>query len=158
MVNQKLIFHVVIFEKDLQGFLVGLEDWRLVACIRKWCRRVGVNILAAGAGSNHLHLLMEQTSRLSLQDWMGKLIGRIGNWCETMQQANIAETLHLDFGMFTVSYASVDKVTRFIETQADHHLKVSFEEEWVSLLDKHHVPKERLGSEIPLAGLPCSGV
>ncbi len=43
------------------------------------------------------------------------------------------------YGAFTVSQSSVPKVAGYIEGQAAHHKKMTFEEEFIALLEKHGV-------------------
>jgi putative transposase len=43
------------------------------------------------------------------------------------------------YGAFSVSLSQLDKTIRYIKTQEEHHRKMSFQEEFVALLNKHRV-------------------
>jgi REP element-mobilizing transposase RayT len=43
------------------------------------------------------------------------------------------------FGAFTVSESQVEKVRRYIQNQAEHHRKTSFEQEFKAMLKAHRV-------------------
>ena len=43
------------------------------------------------------------------------------------------------YGSFSVSASNLAAVTRYIETQEEHHKKWSFEQKFLSLLKKHNV-------------------
>jgi hypothetical protein len=43
------------------------------------------------------------------------------------------------FGVFGVSASNVDAVIRYIRTQDAHHTKMTFEDEFIALLEKHGV-------------------
>ena len=43
------------------------------------------------------------------------------------------------YGAFTVSESMVKVVSRYIENQETHHQKMTFEAEFISLLDKNHI-------------------
>ena len=43
------------------------------------------------------------------------------------------------YGAFTVSPSKKDRVIRYIEGQADHHRKETFEDEYVRFLEKHGI-------------------
>ena len=135
MVNQKLIFHLVVFERNNSGFLGNSDQSKLFEFVSGWCEDTGIRGLTVGSNSNHLHLLFEQVSDLPLQQLMKLIVRKIEEWANQ----NGDESYELDFGLFSVSYNAVDKISRFIESQHEHHELVSFEEEFVSLLDKHHV-------------------
>lgn len=135
MVNQKLIFHLVVFERNYCGFLEQPNQDALFEFVSGWCQDTGIRVLTAGCNSNHLHLLFEQVSDLPLQQLIRLIVRKIEEWANDHGHASI----ELDFGLFTVSYSAIDKISRFIDSQQEHHELVSFEEEFVSLLDKHHV-------------------
>jgi mono/diheme cytochrome c family protein len=43
------------------------------------------------------------------------------------------------YGAFSVSESQIDTVVHYIETQEQHHQKMTFQDELVSLLKKHNV-------------------
>ena len=43
------------------------------------------------------------------------------------------------YGAFTVSVSQLSIVTRYIRTQAEHHRKTTFEQEFLLLLKKHRI-------------------
>lgn len=46
------------------------------------------------------------------------------------------------YAAFTTSFSAVGDVTRYIETQMEHHRRQSFEREYRALLDRHHMAYE----------------
>ena len=43
------------------------------------------------------------------------------------------------YGAFTVSSSNLEQVKRYIDRQEEHHRRVTFEEEFVTLLKRHGV-------------------
>lgn len=43
------------------------------------------------------------------------------------------------YGAFSVSQSNLAEVRRYIENQAEHHRRFSFQEQFRALLEKHHV-------------------
>ena len=43
------------------------------------------------------------------------------------------------YGAFTVSYGHVERITKYIENQEEHHRRESFKVEYVAFLDAHDV-------------------
>jgi hypothetical protein len=43
------------------------------------------------------------------------------------------------YGAFSVCKSTLDQVARYIRNQEAHHRKMSFEEEFIALLEKHGV-------------------
>lgn len=43
------------------------------------------------------------------------------------------------YGAFVVSYSAMDVVKQYIRTQEEHHRAMTYKEEFVRLLVKHHI-------------------
>lgn len=43
------------------------------------------------------------------------------------------------YGAFSVSSSNIDSVIRYIENQEEHHRKIGFEDEFITLLEKHGI-------------------
>ncbi len=43
------------------------------------------------------------------------------------------------YGSFSVSYSSIEKVKYYIDNQAEHHKRFTFENEFRALLEKHNI-------------------
>ena len=43
------------------------------------------------------------------------------------------------YGAFTVSMSQVPTVRKYIQTQEEHHRKLSFEDEFLALLKRHNI-------------------
>jgi hypothetical protein len=43
------------------------------------------------------------------------------------------------YGAFSVSFSQLDKISQYIKDQAEHHRKMSFQEEILALLRKHRI-------------------
>jgi putative transposase len=47
------------------------------------------------------------------------------------------------YGAFSVSSSQVARTIAYIERQREHHRKRTFKEEFIKLLDKHHIEYDR---------------
>lgn len=143
MVNQKLIYHAVIFDQTHHCFLDNVDRASLHRFLEGWCQQTGLKVLSIGSHANHLHVLFEQISELSLQYLMRLIVRKTEQWLEGVPEIQQqVPPIELDFGVFTVSYSAIDKISNFVASQESHHSHVSFEEEFIALLDKHHVQEE----------------
>ena len=43
------------------------------------------------------------------------------------------------YGAFSVSYSQINKTVDYIRSQAEHHRKKSFQEEYIGFLKKHRI-------------------
>jgi putative transposase len=95
--------------------------------------------LAVGGTEDHVHLLFHLPPKLALakavlllksnsSKWMGEQ-GREFSWQE-------------GYGAFSVSSSNLNAVIRYIQNQEAHHRKISFEEEFRAILERHGVEYE----------------
>lgn len=99
-------------------------------------KRIHVRVLAIGGMPDHIHILIVlpgvmpfssaiQKIKTYLSKWMVKSVRDFG-WQE-------------GFGAFSVSESRRDDVIAYIRNQEEHHNKREFEEEFIALLEAHHV-------------------
>lgn len=88
----------------------------------------GLTLLLAGGTADHVHLLFMLPARVPLATAVQKIKGTSSRWMGegfAWQQG---------YGAFSVSPSQVPAVRKYIENQAEHHRKQSFEEEFTALL------------------------
>ena len=95
-----------------------------------------MNPFAINGVENHIHILVTipatkdiakalQELRSNSSRWMREHVGKF-QWQES-------------YGAFSVSQSNVDVVAEYIAKQREHHKKKTFEEEFITLLEKHGV-------------------
>ncbi len=102
-------------------------------------RGLGGQLLVAGGMPDHVHLLVRLGATRSIADVLRDVKACSPKWVhETFPQ-------HQDFAWqtgyaaFAVSRSGLDEVRAYIENQESHHRRMTFQEEFVSFLDKHQV-------------------
>ncbi|HWK31505.1 MAG TPA: IS200/IS605 family transposase [Terriglobales bacterium] len=97
---------------------------------------VNARSLAIGGTKNHVHLLLTIPADLSVARLLNTLKSNSSKW---MNERGKNFAWQRGYGSFSVSASNLRAVTRYIETQEEHHEKWSFEQEFLSLLKKHNV-------------------
>ena len=133
-----LHYHVVFSTKNRHPWIE--PGWRddlhryLGGCV-KTLDGIPVEI---GGVSDHVHLLLGLRATHCLADVVREIKKVSSRW--------IHEELHVSrfgwqegYGAFTVSHSNVLPVRKYIATQAEHHQKRRFEDEYLDLLKKHEI-------------------
>jgi hypothetical protein len=60
-------------------------------------------------------------------------------WLKTQSPDLASFAWQAGYGAFSVSESAVETVTRYIDTQAEHHRKVTFQDEFRAFLTKHNL-------------------
>lgn len=90
--------------------------------------------MAIGGIEDHMHLLARFARTLSIADWM-KEIKRVSS--TFIKQSQPEFFWQGVYGVFGVDSTSLDRVIAYIRNQAEHHRKISFQDEFRQLMREH---------------------
>jgi putative transposase len=86
--------------------------------------------------SDHVHLLFVQPAALSLADLMAKVKANSSGWVKRRWAGRREFGWQTGYAAFSVSKSQADRVKHYIAKQAEHHKRVSFQEEVLSFLKR----------------------
>lgn len=103
---------------------------------------------------NHIHLVFSTKNREKLlaRNFLPRLWAYTAAICKnhdllTFAVGGMEDHLHLLFRLppamtlaISVSSSNISAVIKYIDNQEAHHRKISFEDEFISLLKKHKIP------------------
>ncbi len=131
------LFHIVFSTKERRQLIradLRPRLWNYLAAI---ARNHGVHVIAVGGIENHVHILLTLPPNVTLQDVVRTLK------CNSTRL--VREESHLfswqeGYAAFSVSSSQVERVTRYMANQAEHHRKRSFDDEFVAMLEAAKIP------------------
>src|SRR5207249_3956575 len=110
---------------------------RLWAYIAGVGRNHQLTVHEIGGHDEHLHLLMSLPATILLSAAVQNLKAVSSKW---IREGGLKDfKWQQGYGAFSVSQSNIDSVRRYIREQEEHHKKVSFEEEFRSLLRRHGI-------------------
>jgi len=89
--------------------------------------------------ADHVHLLLSIPATASIADLLRVLKRNSSRWVHEEFPERRRFGWQAGYGAFTVSGSRLDDVRNYIASQESHHRKVSFQEEFVSLLKRHGI-------------------
>jgi REP element-mobilizing transposase RayT len=89
-----------------------------------------------GGVADHVHLLVSLPPTLCVADVLRVIKTNSSSWAKERVPGFAWQE---KYAAFSVSQSNVPSVARYIDEQENHHQKKTFEEELVSLLEKHGV-------------------
>lgn len=137
--------HLVFSTKDRQKLIAKTLQKRLWAYIAGICKHHGILAFAVGGTDDHVHVLFRLPPTITLAHAISLLKANSSKW---MRRHRPGFQWQKGYGAFSVSSSNIATVIKYIDTQEEHHRKMSFEEEFFALLKKHGVefdPKFVLG-------------
>jgi len=133
------LVHCVFSTKQRQPLIVAPE--KLWNYLRGIGRNIGVNVVAAGGTTNHVHLLLAIPPTSTVATVMRDLKANSSRHLNEQQRGFAWQD---GYGAISVSPSQLRPVVTYIEHQDEHHHTRRFEEEYVTILDRSGVQYDPL--------------
>jgi putative transposase len=134
--NTNLI-HLVFSTKERRNLIPRELQEKLWAYFVGIGRNHKIPVLAAGGIPNHIHLLFGLPATSDLSTAVATFKANSSRW---LSEHGHRFAWQEGYGAFSVSPSRAESVKSYIRTQEEHHRKRTFEEEFVTLLEKSGVP------------------
>jgi len=102
-------------------------------------RKNDMKALAIGGIEDHVHLLLSLPSTLTIAKAIQQVKGASSKWVHETFREHEHFAWQEGYGAFSIGVSQVDRTIGYIESQAKHHRKTSFQEEFLAFLRKHGI-------------------
>ena len=138
----QLYVHLVFSTKNREPWLAAAWRGRVFAYVAEVSNNFGFHALECGGAADHLHLLAAQSRTATIADWVNTVKTSSSRWFkETTDLGNRAGFAWQNgYAAFSISPSHVTDVEAYIRGQAEHHRKVTFQEEYQRLLRRYDIP------------------
>jgi len=128
--------HVVFSTKERRKLITKEFQPKLWSYMAGIGRNNGFLVLANGGMEDHAHLLIQLPAILTLAKAVQLIKGSSSKWVgEHGREFSWQE----GYGAFSVSKSKINAVVKYIANQETHHRKITFEDEFIALLEKHGI-------------------
>jgi putative transposase len=133
----KILVHLVFSTKNREPRLVENLREDLHAYIGGIVEKLHGTLLKAGSVADHIHLLVALPRTCTPSELIQQIKIGSSKWLKT-KGAQFAE-FHWQsgYGMFSISPSHRVELESYIANQAEHHRKVTFQDEYLKLLKKY---------------------
>jgi REP element-mobilizing transposase RayT len=100
-------------------------------------RENGMKALVIGGVDDHAHLLLSLPSTLAIAKAIQLIKGGLSKWVHDASPEHRDFAWQEGYAAFSIGIAQVEGTIRYIQSQAEHHRKRTFQEEFVAFLNKH---------------------
>jgi putative transposase len=134
-----LVTHFVFSTHERRPLIHDSFRQRLFEYMAGFARNEFKGSLSVGGTDNHVHGLLVLPTDVSVAEAMKKWKGLTSKWVHETFPAEADFAWQEGYGAFSVSQSNVPQVAAYIEGQAEHHRKMTFEEEFIALLKRHGI-------------------
>jgi len=135
----KNLIHLIFSTKNRKGLLHDSVRSDLHAYMATVLKNMDCPALIINSVEDHVHILVLLHRTVALSSMVGDIKSISSKWLKTQSPKLADFQWQAGFGAFSVSESNVSSVRQYIKNQAEHHRKVSFQEELRSFLEKHRV-------------------
>jgi putative transposase len=130
------VIHLVFSTKDRRKTIAAEFQPKMWAYSAGICKKQGIFVHAIGGMEDHVHFLIQVPATLALAKAVLAIKSNSSRWAN---EEGHTLAWQQGYAAFSVSASIVPDVVRYIQNQAAHHRKMSFDEEFLALLKKHGV-------------------
>ena len=134
------LYHCVWSTKGRQPVLTPEIQSRLWPYLGGIARANKTPALAISGAADHVHILLSLPATLTISKAIQLLKGNSSKWLHEEFEGLRLFNWQEGYGAFTIGTSGVGDTKSYIVTQAEHHRKKTFDEEFRSFLDKHGLP------------------
>jgi REP element-mobilizing transposase RayT len=136
----RILIHIVFSVKQRAPLLEEAIRRELYAYLAGVLKQLESPALKIGGTADHVHILCLLSRSRTVAKIVEEFKTGSSKWLKTKRAQ--FQTFHWQngYGAFSVSESVVDAVIQYIERQEEHHRRMSFQEEYRKLLEKHRIP------------------
>ena len=135
----KIWIHLVWSTKSREPILFDKIRKDVFFHIKEYATEKDFHLDMINGTEDHLHCLLSLNPKFAISDIVNELKGESSHWINEQNMMKVKFTWQRGFGAFSVSESNVKLVRKYILNQEKHHRKMSFKQEWESLLRKHNI-------------------
>jgi REP element-mobilizing transposase RayT len=134
-----LLYHIIFSTKNRQRMITSNCEARLYDYIGGTIRGLGGILLEINGTEDHVHVLAKLRPDRSLSDVLRDLKANASDWMHDFFPTLQDFSWQRGYGAFTVSQSNVEEVRQYIRRQKEHHLALSFREEFIRFLKANNI-------------------
>ena len=135
----QLYFHIVFSTKERKRQIDAELEPRLHPILGGIVRQLDGVGLAVGGIEDHVHILASLRPSTAPADAIRVIKANSSGWVHNEWADRSAFAWQTGYGAFTVSASNLEEVRQYVLNQREHHRTMTFEEEYLLLLNKHGI-------------------
>jgi putative transposase len=132
-------YHCVFSTKGRERLISPQLKERLWPFLGGIARQNKMKAIEVGGVADHVHILLSIPSTLSIAKGLQLIKGGSSKWAHDTFPEHHRFRWQVKYGAFSVTVALLGKIVQYIKDQEAHHRKMTFQEEFLTLLKKHRI-------------------
>ena len=135
----QLTTHIVFSTRDRRNLIAQDHESRIHGRLASVINNQFGFARIVGGTTNHVHILADLKPTVAIADRLRVIKSTTSGWVHDTFPAMASFAWQEGYGAFSVSASNIPQVKAYIENQHEHHHTLSFQDEFVRLLEKHGI-------------------
>ena len=131
--------HITFSTKDRYPFIDQAIENELYHYIGGICKNLDFKPVKIGGHRDHIHILCVLSRKVTLMKFIEEVKTHSSKWMKTKGEKYQKFYWQKGYGSFSVNPTEINIVEKYIENQAEHHKKKTFQEEYLAFLKKYNI-------------------
>ncbi|MFA6581405.1 MAG: IS200/IS605 family transposase [Paludibacter sp.] len=131
--------HIVFSTKHRFPFIDESIENELFNYLGGVCKKLECQPVTVGGHKDHVHILCLLSRKITLMALMEEVKSHSSKWIKTKGESYADFYWQDGYGAFSVNPSEIDIVVNYIKNQKEHHLKKTFQTEFLQFLKKYNV-------------------
>jgi len=136
----KVVLHLVFSTKGRRAWLDEKTRPGLHAYLVGVFNKLDCPVLEINSVEDHIHIMFHLSRNISIATLVREVKCSSSKWLKARSPGFKLFSWQTGYGIFSVSYSLIPRVKRYIENQAEHHRKTTFQDEYRGFLDQQQIP------------------
>jgi REP-associated tyrosine transposase len=132
-------FHCVFSTKERRPLITPELRDRLWPFLGGIARQNKMKAIEVGGVEDHIHILLSLPSTMAVAKALQLVKGGSSKWIHQTFPEQRLFAWQEEYGAFSLSVSQLDRTIEYIKGQAEHHRKMTFQEEFLALLKRHRI-------------------
>ena len=133
------LYHCVFSTKDRRPLITPDLQERLWPYLGGIARENRMTALCVGGMPDHVHILLSLPSTVAVAKAIQLIKCGSSKWVHDEFPKHREFAWQEGYGAFSIGIGQVDTTVRYIQNQAEHHRRKSFQEEFLAFLKRHKI-------------------
>ncbi len=135
----KNYIHITFSTKNRQRLIDKSIQQELFGYLGGICKNLECNPIIVGGHIDHVHILCLLSRKIPLMKLIEKLKSSSSKWIKSKGDQYQKFYWQNGYGGFSIHQEQVETLKRYIANQEDHHKKLTFTDEYYSLLKHYNI-------------------
>ena len=135
----QLYYHIVFSTKGRRRFIDAKIEDRLHNTLRGIVRKLEGIPLEVNGIEDHVHIVASLPAKVAVAKALATIKANSSGWVHKTWPDRQTFSWQTGYGAFSVSQSQLEVVREYVRDQKEHHKTMTFEEEYIKLLQKHQI-------------------